>query len=321
MKKNGRFTRQRNRRKVQRYLCLACDASFSDQTFDRTYRQKRPDLLDTVLRAVSNSNGIRRIAHDEHVSVTTVQRKIKFLSKVCESFHLKHMSQWTRATKPRFQFDEMWSVEGNRWQALTMPTVVEVDSYFIVAARAAYDWCRSGVPSVKQFYNSRRQDGIDEQKKILKRAIKRCLRMKPEGRIVIDTDKDVTYPQIIKDVVGERLIHERYDAGDDEEKKKLFPVNNTMACMRAEKSMLRRESWYITKNKDWLNRRMALYIYYYNYVRIKKFTVAKEKYEVTNPRTGETVTKYRKTFERKTPAMHLGIFDRPIGFDYVLKHA
>lgn len=71
-------------------------------------------------------------------------------------------------------------------------------------------------------------------------------------------------------------------------------------------------------NKGWLNKRMALYIFYYNYVRIKQYTV-REKYEVIDYRTGEVTEKVRKFFERKTPAMHLGIFSRPVGFNYVLK--
>lgn len=321
IKKNGRFTRKRNRRKVQRYLCLACDSSFSDQTYDKTYRQKRPDLLDTVLRAVSNSMGVRRIAGDQRTTVTTVQRKIKFLHKILESFHLKHLSKWDRPTKPRFQFDELWAVESNRWQALTMPTIIEIESYFIVASRATYDWCKSSHPDIKNFYNNRHLSEIQDQKKVLQRAIKRCLLMKPKGRIVIGTDKKTTYPQIIQDVVGDRLVHERYDASDDEEKKRLFPVNNTIACMRAEKAMLRRESWYITKNKNWLNKRMALYIYYYNYVRNKKYFIGIKEVKYTDKKTGETKKKLQKEFKRQTPAMHLGIFNRPIGIEYALKYS
>jgi len=319
LKFNGHYTRIRNRRKVQRYKCLACDATFSDQTFDKTYRQKRPDLLETVLRAASNSNGIRRMAADLRTTTTTVQRKVKFLHKICESFHVKHLSQWDRAEKPRFQFDELWSVEGCRWQALTVPIVVEKDSYFIVSARAAYDFCKSNSPQIREFFNERRKEGISEQDKILKRAIKRCLIMKPQGRIVIESDRKTTYPEIIKAVVGTRLVHERFNAGDEDEKKKLFPVNNAIACLRAEKAMLRRESWYITKNKNWLNRQLALYTLYSNYMRIKRYT-HKEKYEIIDPDTGKKVIKTLKSFEKKTPAMQLGIFNRPIGLDYVLKH-
>lgn len=183
---------------------------------------------------------------------------------------------------------------------------MELDSYFIVAARAAYDYCKSGMPSIKAFYDSRRAAGIAEQDKILKRAVKRCLLMKPNGRIVIETDRKTTYPQIISQVVGSRLVHTRYNAGDDIEKKKLFPVNNAIACLRAEKAMMRRESWYVSKHKDWLNRQLSLYLFYHNYIRIKRYT----RYE------GD-----KRFFDKKTPAMHLGIFDRPISFEYVLKHA
>jgi hypothetical protein len=82
--------------------------------------------------------------------------------------------------------------------------------------------------------------------------------------------------------------------------------------------MLRRETWHLTKDKNWLNKHLSLYIFYYNYVRKKRYTKTRTIKLVPNSK-GEMVEKVSKTFEYKTPAMHLGIFDHSIDFEFLLK--
>lgn len=259
--------------------------------------------------------GIRRIAQALHTTPKTVQKKIKFLAILCEKFHLQHFGNWK--VKPRFQFDEMWSVERNRFDTLTIPMVVEKESYFIVCARSAHTNSLSGHPSIKNFSDYKRWGKISVRDLMILKALDRVNVMKPNGRIIIDTDKKIPYMNFLKQVFGSRLVHKRYNASIPLEAKKLFPINNTMACMRAEIGKVKREGWYLTKDNTWLNAHLAIYTVYYNYFRVKKCTKAQWKMPPV-PVVG--VSKIKREWEHKTPAMKLGIFDEPISFKFLLEN-
>ena len=126
--------------------------------------------------------------------------------------------------------------------------------------------------------------------------------MKPEGRIVIETDKKPAYGGYMKELFGDLAVHHVYDASVADNKNKLFSVNNMIACMRANISMLRRKSWHICKENKMLNARLNIYKFFSNYFLQKSYTVR------------EGGKKYKM---RMTPAMHLGIVDRPVGIEYL----
>jgi len=317
IRKNGFYRRQRNRRQVQRYQCGECRLTFSDQSFHITYRQKRPDLLEEIMKTTCNGVGIRRSAVVLKTTVTTIQKKIKLLALICESFHDFHMRKWTK--KPKFQFDEMWAIEGDRENPLTIPVAIERDSYFIVAAQSAHTHSKISIPSAKAENDRLRMHKIILQNNIIENTLRKCRHMKPKGRIYIETDKKTNYPTILENVFGKDwIIHKRFDSKLESER--LFPINNTMACMRSEKPMLRRRSWHFTKDTTWLNHNLHIYMVFYNYIRKKKYTKSSETLNFTNPKTGEIRAKTFRTFAHKTPAMQLGIFDDPISFEFIIKN-
>lgn len=191
--------------------------------------------------------------------------------------------------------------------------MVEKESYFIVSSRSAHTYSKISIPSSKGYSNLKRQAKIAMRDTIILKTLDKVNDMKPSGRIIMDTDKATLYPLFLGHVFGSRLIHNRYNAGIKAEAMKLFPVNNTMACMRAEISKVKREGWYQSQDNMWLNAHLAIYTVYYNYFRVKKYTV---------PNRGLSVVpiggKAKKTYEHKTPAMRLGIFDKPISFKFFI---
>jgi len=298
-KKIGFFRRKRNHRKIQRYLCKDCKTSFSNQTFSITYQQKRPDLNTQILSYISTGTGIRRTAKETHTSKKTVQRKIKFLAKVCDKFHQENMSKWTRKGKPQFVFDEMETIESTRTNTIHIPTVVEKESYFIVGIDALYASSRSHYPNKKKDYNELHKEEISNKNLYTKKVLGSCRKMKPQGRIVVYSDEKPGYAKMVKEVFGDLGVHLTFNAAEEDEKNKLFPVNNTMACLRAENAMLRRATWYVCKDKNMLSNHLKIYTFHHNYVREKGYTV------------GYTKSGCRKP-EEKTPAQHLGICDKVI---------
>jgi len=299
IKKDGRFQRKRNHQKVQRYKCKVCFKSFSDQLFHPTYRQKRPDLNRQILEHLSTSSGIRNLKFLLRTTRKTIQRKILFLSGVCEEFHKIYMGKWDRAPKPRFQFDEFESIENNRVRTLTIPAVVEVNSHFLVDVKAVRTTSRCQYPYQKDEYESEFASQIAQRHTHIRNTLKSCRKMKPEGRIVVESDMKKTYPSYMKQAFGKYGVHLEYDASLEKNKKKLFTVNSVIACMRANVSMVRRKSWHICKNIDRLNARLTIYKFFFNYLKEKRLTMPDKSKKIL------------------TPAMHLGILDRPVNLEFI----
>lgn len=312
-KKNGSFIRKRSRAKIQRFYCEPCSLAFSKQTTNITSKQHRPDLNEKIFHMICNGMGVRRIAQALNTTPKTVQKKIQFLAFLCDKFHNMHFTNWK--VKPKFQFDEMWAVESDRANTLTIPIVVERDSYFIVSARSAHTFSITRTHSTRGYNNLKRQAKIAVRDTVILKTLDKVSTMKPHGRIVMDTDGKTQYPDFLDVVFGSRLVHNRYNAGIKSEAIKLFPINNTMACMRAEISKVKREGWYQTQDNTWLNAHLVIYTVYYNYFRTKKYTVSGVGLSIIN-----ASGKPQKVFENKTPAMNLGIFDEPLSFKFLMEN-
>ena len=119
------------------------------------------------------------------------------------------------------------------------------------------------------------------------------------------SDDKPGYSKYVKEAFGDPGVHKTYNAKDEDEKRKLFPVNNTMACLRAEKAMLRRATWYICKDRGMLSSHLKIYTFYYNYIREKGYTVG-------YTREGIRIKK------NQTPAQHLGIFDKIVSPKFIV---
>jgi len=239
--KKGFYTRKRNRQKIQKYQCLDCKTCFSVQSFQKDYRQKKPDLNQQILEAASSGMGVRRLAKNLRTTKNTIQRKILFLGLETDNFQQEHEDEWT-TFKPRFQMDEMETFENRKTNTVKIPVIVERESYFIVSMKALRDKSRSYKQCGRDYYNNKHSNEINQKNKDMEDLMLSCTKMKKEGRIVVETDKFSTYPAILKSSIGDRLVHVKYDA--KKETDKLFPINNTMACMRDDVALLRRRSWH-----------------------------------------------------------------------------
>ena len=194
---------------------------------------------------------------------------------------------------------------------LGLPVIVEKKSHFIVGAIAQYKRSRSQYPPLRDKHNLAHSKEISYKEKIIKDQLKLCRTMKPLGRIVIDTDKHRSYPKYMKDVFGKDGVHIAYNAGDETEKQRLFPVNNVCGCLRADVAMLRRDTWHGCKDKEMLTNRLKIYTFFSNYFKKKTYS---ETYLDSNGK------KKKRVLSVETPAMKLGIFDSPVGYQFLLNH-
>lgn len=91
VKRIGNFRRQNPPFCVQRFLCKACKKSFSTQTFEQSYWQKRPDLDAKIIMKTVGGMANRQIARDLKVSPETINRHIARLGRHCLLFHKEQM--------------------------------------------------------------------------------------------------------------------------------------------------------------------------------------------------------------------------------------
>ena len=217
------------------------------------------------------------------------------------------MKNW-KNYKPRFQMDEMETFEGEHGNMLKIPVVVEKDSHFIVDMNALRDSSKSQYPKIKNKYNFAHHKEISSKDIYFAEVVKSCREMKPEGRIVIDTDAHPTYPNILKAAILEGLVHKEHNMKQNPDNNELFPVNNVMACMRSDMAVLRRKTWHICKSKFMLNCRLKIYMFYNNYLKKKSYKIE------TDECDGEGEIIFKRIEE--TPAMKLGIFTDKVVWSY-----
>jgi len=253
--------------------------------------------------------GVRKLALSLGTTKKTIQRKMIFLAGICEKFQNKYMTEWD--IKPQFQFDEMESYEHSRHATLGLPVIVETKSHFIVSASAQYIKSRSHYPPLQDKHNLAHSGEISDKAKIIKEKLNLCRIMKPKGRIILDTDKHVSYKGYVKDVFGKEGVHFQYNAGDETEKQRLLPVNSICKCLREDVAMLRRRTGHVCKDKDMLSNRLKIYTFISNYFKKKEYC-----------RTwfDSDGKKHKSIVSVETPAMKMGIFDSPVGYQFLLNN-
>ena len=91
-RKHGFFRRRTSPQQIQRYLCLACRRSFSNQTFSTTYWHRRPTLLAEVMTHTVGGMANRQIARTLGCAPSTVDAQLGHLGRHCLLFH-RHLMQ------------------------------------------------------------------------------------------------------------------------------------------------------------------------------------------------------------------------------------
>jgi len=75
--RHGYYMSQARRGFIPRFLCRACRRTVSSQTFDRTYRLRRPDLDAVIREAMSRGQSMRGVARELGINRKTVSRRLR----------------------------------------------------------------------------------------------------------------------------------------------------------------------------------------------------------------------------------------------------
>ena len=74
--RHGHYTTRLHGRRVPRFLCRVCRRTMSSQTFDSTYRLRRPELEHAIIREMAQGASLRRVAQVLGINRKTVSRRL-----------------------------------------------------------------------------------------------------------------------------------------------------------------------------------------------------------------------------------------------------
>ena len=301
---NGTYRRACDRRTVRRFRCLVCRIGFSEQTFRATYRQKLPHLNSLVAWELVSKVSLRQAARKLGVNRKSVVRRLPLLGSAAYASH-KHLApeRDLEEVSGPFLLDELETyAESRRNNPLTVPVLIHRGSFFVVEADVGPLPRRGG-----KGRDERVPGELDDEERARRNAGSRvavgfCCEALAEftqgaAEVVVRTDEKRSYPGLLRKALGNRLVHLTTSSKlARNTRNPLFRINLTLAMMRDGVSRLVRRTWAASKRQWRLWQHLWVWFAYRNYVR-----------GMTNEERHET------------PAMQLGITDRPVTFDELLQ--
>jgi transposase-like protein len=266
---HGTFVRKSDSKTLIRYRCAKCYKTFSQATFSENYRQNKRRLNPLVLKLLSSGVSQRRMALILKTTSKTIARKLVFLGKLSKLRHHEFLQSLSEDDLQALQFDDLITSHHTKLKPVSVSVVVSKQKRKILACEI------SQIPafghlaqlSVKK-YGKRR----NELPKKLDQIFKHLSSILPENGH-IDSDEHKLYPDVIKKHLP-KWKHHQYPsirasvAGQGELKRKindpLFPINHSLAMLRANLNRLFRRTWCTTKNLERLEHHLWIYIGFHN---------------------------------------------------------
>ena len=305
-RRDGKYRRACDARRVQRFRCLACRRRFSAQSFRLDYRQRKPRINAAVLGCFVSKVNHRQAARILHVDRKTIERRLHLWGPTLQHYH----QGWL--TRARLQgglsgtwtLDEQESFEQDRrLQPLTLPILVHWKTFFVLHAATAPLPARGGLSPLDEARKRERELRLGRRQSGSTAAVEECLKVwrgvhAPRASANWITDRKTSYPALFKRYFGEVFgSHVRIASSDTRNRKNpMFPINHTLAMLREHVSRLARRTWAVSKRRTRLENHLWIWIVWRNYVR-----------GITNQA------------KRTTPAMALGITTRAFPVRRILR--
>ena len=283
---------------VPRFRCTSCKRSFSRQTFRYDYRDRRPDWNVPLFMLLASGVGLRQCARFLDGNPRSVQDKKRKMARTMQGLHRNLAPLLPSGTT--YLLDEEETYEAASIRPLTMPVLVEKETWFVVATDVGSIRRLAPVGTARRELQDRdeRNGPRPDQSRSCVQAVMTALAERvPKGTFVLRTDQKASYATIAKAVFGERVVHET-TAGTlvRSTHNPLFTINTTLAMTRDNCGRLRRKSWLVTKKAERLQNHLLLFTVYRNYVR----------------------RRFNRDKEVDTPAKILGLLPRNLHRDEVL---
>ncbi len=247
-----------------------------------------------LLELLVSGVGLRKAAELLHLDVHSVQKKKLKIARTCWWLH--HNLSPKLPEGRTFLLDEEETYEGASIRPVTVPLLIERETWFVVAAAAGS--IRRLAPrgtrrrARQERYEREAGRRPDESNACVERVLGELAR-RTSGPLTLRSDQKRSYPVIARRVLATRVTHLTTPGRAPRTRfNPLFAINVTIAMSRDCCSRLRRRSWLVSKNKERLQSHLHIYIVYRNYVR----------------------RRFRHDDEHETAAVLLGLLPRNLAF-------
>lgn len=268
--RRGSYRARCRREPVPRFRCRGCGKGFSRQTFRHDYRDHRPECNERLFELLTSGVGLRQSGRVVRLDVHAVQKKARKIGRTCGELHQKLCPALPAGLT--YVFDEEETYEGASIRPLTMPVLIERESWFVVA---------TAVGSIRRLAprgtRRRRRQELDESRHgkrpdlssvCVRIVLERLRELTPEGPLWLCSDQKASYASIARSVFGARLDHQKTSSELVRATfNPLFSINTTLAMTRDNCGRLRRQSWLVSKKAEYLQLQMHIFAVYRNYVR------------------------------------------------------
>jgi len=255
---------------IPRFRCRTCGRTFSRQTFRHDYRDRRPECNVRLFWLLASGVGLRQAARQLGLDVHSVQRKFRKIARTCRWLH-RNLSPSLPAGRT-YVLDEEETYEKASIRPLTMPVLIELVSYFVVATMAG-PIRRLARPGLRRRWlqecdEARRGPRRDRSKVCVRATLGALRRRVGDGSLCLLSDDKASYRALGREVFGASLWHETTSSQLVRDTfNPLFPINLTLAMTRDNCGRLRRQSWLVTEKRRCLQLHLHIFTAYRNYVR------------------------------------------------------
>ncbi len=267
IRKHGEFRRKCDSKIVTRFRCLLCKKTFSNQTFNPTYRQHRPRINNLVRKLIVSKVSMRQIAREFDINRKTVRRKFSFHAKMAHIEQAKRMKHYKNIDF--VQIDEMETHEHSKCKPLSIALAVIPGTCIILGANSSEMPAKGPLAKIsREKYGPRRDDRRAAFQKTLN-----DMRTSVSQDVWFFSDKKSTYPRWITDVFPSSQHFKAKGrrgciAGYGEMKKigfdPLFWINHGAATLRDGLARMLRKTWCNTKTRPALQEALDLFVDYHN---------------------------------------------------------
>ena len=275
-RRKGSYRRRCDGRTVTRFVCLACQRSFSSQTFRLDYRLHRPELSTRLFRLLTSKVTLRQSARVAGCNRKTVEHRLRLLGGHCQAYQERELGQAQAKGGLRgvFQLDELETFEQDRRLApVSVPVLIERDSFFVLHATTAPLPARGNLRPADQRRKAQRQAREGVRKSGSAQAVQGCWDVlaklaAPQAPVEVATDSKRQYRRQLERTFGARLLHYRAHSSEPRVPGSLlFAINHTLAQMRDGLSRLVRRNWGASKKRERLELHQWLWMGWRNWVR------------------------------------------------------
>lgn len=268
--RNGTYTPDCRAEPQPRFKCRNCRRSFSRQTFRQDYCDRRPASNQALFHLLTSGTGLRQAGRVLGLAPSSVQHKMRKMARSCRWLQ-RNLARRLPAGRT-YLLDEEETYARASIRTLTVPIVMEKESWFLVAATAGpiRRLARKGSKRRMWQDHDERRHGRrrDRSRSCVRGVLARLERMVPDGPITLLTDEKSSYATLAKERFGARLQHVT-TAGTAARttRNPLFPINTTIAMSRDNMGRLRRKSWLVSKSPSRLRGHLQIFLVYRNFVR------------------------------------------------------